>query len=57
MASEKGLYVTEIIPFEQHTKVKRPLLLEVNIACLTLTSSLSVSLDDECFSGRPNCIH
>lgn len=27
MASEKGLYVTEIIPFEHHTKTERPLLL------------------------------
>ena len=27
MAPEKGLYVTEIIPYEQHTKIERPLLL------------------------------
>ncbi len=28
MASEKGLYVTEIIPYEQHTHINRPLLLQ-----------------------------
>ena len=27
MAPEKGLYATEIIPYEQHTKIERPLLL------------------------------
>ena len=27
MESPKGLYVTEITPFEQHIKIKRPLLL------------------------------
>jgi len=25
MASEKGLYITDIIPFEQRTKIERPL--------------------------------
>ena len=28
MASEKGLYVTEIIPYEQHTKIECQLLLQ-----------------------------